>query len=112
MFRSLIQASKGVIVIFSLLDRESFEEVPYWVQQIRSELLNPPLILVGTKLDLGNLREISYCEAVDMAKRLEMPYLETSARDGTNVDQLFCLFMVLIWQKFGLSARLGVEKIG
>lgn len=110
--RQFIQSCKGVIVTYSLSDRESFSKVPYLVRKIRSETTHLPIVLVGTKLDLAYCREVSYCEGAKVAEGLKVPFLETSAKDGTNVEQLFGLFAVLVGRELGLPARLGVGKVG
>ena len=45
------------------------------------------MILIGNKIDL--VRKIEQTEAEDLAKRLGCDYLETSAKDGTNVEVAF-----------------------
>ena len=46
-------------------------------------------VVVGTKADLGSAREVSYCEGVQLAERLGVPFLETSAKAGISVDEAF-----------------------
>ncbi|KAJ2489596.1 hypothetical protein IWW37_003876 [Coemansia sp. RSA 2050] len=47
------------------------------------------MVLVGTKCDLVDERQVSREEAQAMADEFECPYVETSARLGTNIDELF-----------------------
>ena len=67
-------------------------------------------MLVDAKGDLAQQREVSFCEGAQLANKLEVPFLETSALEGTNVDQAFALLAALIGQTLGLSASLGVIK--
>ena len=46
-------------------------------------------ILVGTKSDLISEREVSQKEGEKLAKNNGFYYFETSAKEGTNVDQMF-----------------------
>ena len=46
-------------------------------------------ILLGTKSDLIAEREVSQKEGEKLAKNNGFHYFETSAKEGTNVDQLF-----------------------
>jgi GTPase SAR1 family protein len=48
-----------------------------------------PVVLVGNKLDLADKRVVSSDEAKDLAEKEEILYFETSAKDGTNVEELF-----------------------
>lgn len=46
-------------------------------------------VLVGNKCDIEESREVTYEEAVELAKDLDMNYFETSAKDGHNVCVVF-----------------------
>ncbi len=45
--------------------------------------------LVGNKCDLENKRVISYEQGKELAKQYNIQFLETSAKDTVNVDELF-----------------------
>ena len=47
------------------------------------------LIVAGNKSDLAEKREVSNVEAETLATRLNAFYLETSAKDGENVKEIF-----------------------
>ena len=48
------------------------------------------VVLVGTKADLGAVRQISPERAAEKAKEFDAEiYRETSAKDGTHIDSLF-----------------------
>jgi len=49
-----------------------------------------PILLVANKVDLVHLRKISEDEGRAMANRLNLPYMETSAKDPPqNIDGAF-----------------------
>ena len=45
--------------------------------------------LVGNKSDLEDNRAISQTEANNFAEEHNLPYIETSAKEGFNIDELF-----------------------
>ena len=45
--------------------------------------------LIGNKADKGELREVPKGEAFKLSNELSLQYIETSALDGANVDELF-----------------------
>ena len=45
--------------------------------------------LVGNKSDLTENREITNEEANKFAEEHNLPYIETSAKDGVNIEELF-----------------------
>ncbi|KAI2643966.1 Ras-related protein Rap-2a [Labeo rohita] len=48
-----------------------------------------PVILVGNKVDLDNEREVSSSEGQALAEEWGCPFMETSAKSKTMVDELF-----------------------
>ena len=46
-------------------------------------------ILVGNKCDLTEKREVSYQDGAKLASELGIQFLETSAKDNINVDEMF-----------------------
>jgi len=57
-----------------------------------------PMILIGNKADLEGQRAISKEEGEQLAKRLDIPHIETSAQTGLNTDQVFYEIARLIVQ--------------
>ena len=45
--------------------------------------------MVGNKLDLSENRKVSFEEASNFAQQYKMPYIETSAKDSQNINELF-----------------------
>ena len=46
-------------------------------------------LLVGNKCDLTNKKVVDYTSAKEYADQLGIPFLETSAKNATNVEQAF-----------------------
>ena len=53
--RSYYRNSSGVIVAYSVSDRESYESVPDWVREAREQTGtdNPAIVMVGCKADIA-----------------------------------------------------------
>lgn len=78
------------IVVFSFDDRESFEHVPKWINDLRDHIQenhNIPIIIVGTKTDLE--RVVTFEQLRIRAKELELPYYHCSVKTNENVSQVF-----------------------
>lgn len=83
---------EGFLLVFSLLDRSSFEEIKrtFHPQILRvKDRSEFPMILVGNKSDLEPERTVSTSEGQELAAELKIQYIETSAKQKTNVDQAF-----------------------
>ena len=55
-------------------------------------------------------REVSKEEAEEFAKQKNIPYIETSAKLGTNIDEGFSHVINDAYSKFGGSAGMGLKK--
>ncbi|XP_075240031.1 ras-related protein Rap-2a-like [Convolutriloba macropyga] len=87
-----IRNGQGFILVFSIINHQTFREVLNLHQQIlRAKGTNQvPIVLVGNKLDLAEqMREVPTNYAETVAKDWGLPFLETSAKYSTNVEEVF-----------------------
>ena len=72
------------------LGKQSFTNVAKWIEDAKlirgNELL---IILVGNKIDQAEKRQVSTDEGQALAKELGVMFIETSAKAGVNIKQLF-----------------------
>lgn len=80
----------GAILVFDLSSSSSLESIDYWLDQVRTNGL-PGLVvaLVGNKCDLKQARQVSPEEAAAYAAEKGLLYVETSAKTGQGVQELF-----------------------
>lgn len=85
---ALFRSSMGFLLVFDLTNRQTFLNVRDWVEQIKTHSYKeaPHIVLVGNKLDLAQRRTVTTAEAEELAERLNLPYIECSAANGTKVD--------------------------
>ena len=70
--------------------RQSFLNTARWISEVRTERGSDVIImLVGNKTDLSDKRQVSTEEGERKAKELNVMFIETSAKAGYNVKQLF-----------------------
>ncbi|MFX1519316.1 MAG: Rab family GTPase [Promethearchaeota archaeon] len=86
---SYYDGSSGGLVVFDVTRRESFTNLPKWLEQIRDKVNQVPLVLIGNKADLEDLRAVTYEEAKQFAQQHGLAYTETSAKTGENVTDVF-----------------------
>merc|ERR1712193_394407 len=101
-----MRSGEGFLLVFSLTERQSFEEVYKFHKQVlrvkdRDEF---PMLIVGNKADLEKNRQVSIDECMNLAKQLKTPYIECSAKNRMNVDQAFFELVRLI-RKFQALER-------
>ncbi len=76
--RRLIRGGAGVVYVFSLTNRVSFDNVINWVDEVRRVLGVVPSVLVGTRQETHQRRRVTKREAKQLAKHLGIPYIEVS----------------------------------
>uniref|UniRef100_A0A2K6PFR0 small monomeric GTPase n=1 Tax=Rhinopithecus roxellana TaxID=61622 RepID=A0A2K6PFR0_RHIRO len=86
---SYYRGAHGIIVVYDVTDQESFNN-KQWLQEIdRYASENVNKLLVGNKCDLTTKKVVDYTTAKEFADSLGIPFLETSAKNATNVEQSF-----------------------
>jgi small GTP-binding protein len=99
--QSYYRSCQGIILVYDLTNKESFANVRYWAEQLH---LHAPVdvktYVVGNKADLplkhvetngdgGQKRAVNFDEGQELARELDMPFSETSAYSGVNVEDVF-----------------------
>ena len=73
-----------------MTDQESFNNVKTWLSEIdRYANENVNKLLVGNKSDLTSKKVVDYATAKAFADEIGIPFMETSAKNATNVEQAF-----------------------
>ncbi|XP_045401709.1 ras-related protein Rab-42 [Lemur catta] len=89
--RSFYRNVVGVLLVFDVTNRKSFEHIQDWHQEVMATQGPDKAIflLVGHKSDLQTTRCVSAQEAEELAASLGMAFMETSAKSNSNVDLAF-----------------------
>lgn len=88
--KAYFRGALGIVLVFDITERRSFDQLPRWLRDARADA-DPHcvVILVGNKCDLSANRTVSLQEAEDFAKTNKLSYIETSAQDNTNIEEVF-----------------------
>ena len=87
--RSYYRGSHGIIMIFDITSRNSFDNIKNWLEEINKYSENISTILVGNKIDLDDKRKITYKEANEFAQMYNIKYIEVSAKNNININNIF-----------------------
>ncbi|KAJ8609542.1 hypothetical protein CTAYLR_006038 [Chrysophaeum taylorii] len=86
---SYFKGAHGIILVYDVSERDSFENIEHWVQQIREHAhKRVRLVLVGNKCDKES-RVVSTTEGEELAQRYGVSFFETSAKSNKNVDECY-----------------------
>jgi len=104
-FRSLTTAffrdAMGFLLVFDLTNEQSFLNIRNWLDQLKQHSYcdTPDIVLCGNKVDLDAMRVITEERAKQTAQTYGLPYVETSAATGHNVDQAVKLLLDLVMKR-------------
>ena len=94
--RNFYRNADGLLVVFDLTCKESFNHVKNWINEAKEHKNDIKTILVGNKLDLEDEREVDKETALKFAEKNNLKYLETSAKNGKNINNSFKEMIALI----------------
>ena len=82
------RGAHGIMLVYDVTNRQSFNNLTTWMKEIETHKPddNIKIILIGNKIERPD-REVSREEGLDVARRHDMMFIETSAKDATGVDQ-------------------------
>ena len=87
---SYYRGAHGIIVVYDVTDAQTFASVKQWLSEIeRFACENVNRLLVGNKSDLKDKRKVETATAKEFADSLGIPFIETSAKCASNVEDAF-----------------------
>ena len=88
---SYYRGALGALVVYDISNRSTFESLREWLTDVRSLAgSSVSVILCGNKSDLSeDNRQVSLLEGSRFAQENDCMFLETSALNGSNVDEVF-----------------------
>ncbi|MHA2250407.1 MAG: Rab family GTPase [Candidatus Kariarchaeaceae archaeon] len=99
MISMYFRGTLGSLLVFDVSRKDSFSNLPRWINELIKNNENQlvPLVVVGNKTDLRNAtwdalqpnEGIEYANSLSEWANFEIPYIETSALTGLNVDLIF-----------------------
>ena len=104
-YRALVKSyyknADGVLFIFGLDDKESFDHLKDWMERFNEEckIENIPKVLVGNKCDLEIDKELDENLIKEFAKENKIEYIKASAKDDENINALFEELGKMIYKK-------------
>lgn len=93
------------MLVYDITNMKSFEHLQeVWIRDLKLNLQDAQLILVGNKTDLaddGENRQVTREEALDLIKRHRLKhYVEVSAKEGTGITGLVNYLSEELFKKY------------
>jgi GTPase SAR1 family protein len=108
----------GAILVYDVTNRETFQQLSHWHQTICQLFPKIPILLIGNKCDLTDLREVTRHEAQLFAQKYSIPFFaEVSAKHDIGIREAiqefvigqFCLLISLFLTSLSLSIPFSVS---
>ncbi|XP_026454807.1 ras-related protein RABD1-like isoform X2 [Papaver somniferum] len=105
---SYYRGAHGIIIVYDVTEKESFDNVKQWLSEI-DRYANDTVckLLVGNKCDLVEEKVVETETAKAFAEKLGISFLETSAKDSINVEQIFSTMAAEIKKRIGNQQPTG-----
>ena len=97
--RTFYRGSVGVIIAYDTCKEETFNNVPNWVEEVKT--VGRPdmkLLIVGTNCDRTSDKTVDYLKVRSYSNEKQIPFFEVSSKDGTNIDLAFLTLVAAIIQ--------------
>lgn len=92
------KGAKAALVVFDITNPRSYYNIPRWINELWKNAGGVlPFVLIGNKIDLRSKYPnslppeagLKYAKQVSQPVGVEIPYLETSAKTGENINEAF-----------------------
>ncbi|GAB1599474.1 ras-related protein Rab-23-like [Argonauta hians] len=77
------------ILVFSTVDRESFEAIEEWKHKVEKEVGSIITVIVQNKIDLIDEAVVQIQEAEELSEKLQLRFYRISVKDNLNVHEVF-----------------------
>ncbi|RXM30018.1 Collagen alpha-3(VI) chain [Acipenser ruthenus] len=85
------RGANAALVVYDITNRDTFVRAQCWLQELERQYIvgETVVALVGNKADLSDLRQVELQEAQNLAEKKGLLFMETSAKSGKKVSELF-----------------------
>ena len=109
---NFIKKANGILLLYDVTNKFSFQSVNRWMESIKEAAGEKiSVILIGNKCDLEKEREVSKEEGEEKAKQFNLPFYETSCKEGININEVFETLAEDILSKTSHNIGSNGEKI-
>ena len=95
--KNFYRNADGLLVVFDLTKKESYDHIKSWINEAKENNDKLKTLLIGNKLDLKDERIVAIDVAKQFAEKNNLKYIETSAKDGTNINESFQAIIDLLF---------------
>ena len=98
--RSYLSNAETGILVFDVTRKETYDKIESWFKEIMDASPTISLILVANKVDMEGKRVVTTEQGEGLAEKLNLSYIETSAKTGENIDDAFKMLALQIIKRY------------
>ena len=91
--KSIYRNANGVLFIYDVTKKDTFNNIKNWIKDLENFENDIKSIIIGNKIDLDDKREVNKNDLEELAKKYNMPFIETSAKNNINIEECFDLMV-------------------
>nr|XP_057922077.1 ras-related protein Rab-40B isoform X2 [Doryrhamphus excisus] len=110
-FRSYSRGAQGVILVYDITNRWSFDGIERWIKEIEEHAPGVPKILVGNRLHLAYKRQVTTEQARVYAEKLDITFFEVSPLCNFNVTESFTELARIVLMRHGTERLWRPNKV-
>ncbi|XP_066877801.1 ras-related protein Rab-40B isoform X2 [Kogia breviceps] len=110
-FRSYSRGAQGVILVYDIANRWSFDGIDRWIKEINEHAPGVPKILVGNRLHLAFKRQVPTEQAQAYAERLGVTFFEVSPLCNFNITESFMELARIVLLRHGMDRLWRPSKV-
>ena len=108
--RRYYRGADACLIVFSMNDRNSFNQVKSWHDKMVQECGKVPAALIMSKIDLKDDIKVSNREAEKLSNELKLKLFKVSSKEGINVNECFEYLAIKHYNNKGIVST-GAENI-
>jgi Ras-related protein Rab-6A len=107
------KGSNAALFLYDITSPKTLDSLPAWLEVVRENAGQIPIILVGAKKDLEEHRQVTLEQGQEVAKKYALShFIELSSKTGENVEESFKIISNLLTSESDrLSKEGGVKPI-
>ena len=95
------KGAKGALIVYDVTNKISYDNVDKWCNELRIKgSKNISIVMIGNKTDLKDNIVVNSEMSKEKANLLQVPVMETSALDASNVKEAFYLLIKEMYLSF------------
>ena len=110
---SYYRGSDGALVVFDVTNENTFINVEKWISEMYNIIDKRKLsvIIIGNKTDMDKERIVSRERAEQLCKKYNFEYMEASAKNNDNIDNVFLTLAEQIYENKVIKKQMESRQI-